>query len=220
MKRVFAFCLSVFALFLFCPSAFADNESAEPLKIAGGTYEVGDDIPAGKYAVSVVSGFGYLTVFDSYEDYLKAEGDRDEANISYFLDADGTHGTQNVGLLHLNEGMFVSNQNASTIFTAVTKPVAEEGTNEKFVVYPGVYVVGEDFPAGKFSAEVVSGFGYFSVFQSYEKYLEAEGYAYDALETHFLDEDGKHGATEIGSFRLADGMYVTNQGATINVTPK
>ena len=220
MKRALSVFLSVFALILFCTSAYADNKPTESFKVAGGTYEVGDDINAGKYSISVVDGYGYLTVYDSYDEYLKADGDAMSARTYYLLDADGTFGTKNVGILDLRDGMFVANQNASTIFTPVTGPVAEPGIKQEFTVYPGVYLVGEDFPEGKFSAEVQSGFGYFTVYRSYENYLEANGDVISSLETHLLDHEGSFGAVEIGNLRLKDGMYISNQGATLNVKPR
>lgn len=100
-----------------------------------------------------------------------------------------------------------------------------------FTLSSGIYVGGEDIPVGDYSFKVTTGLGTFSVYSSYDDYVDDE-YSYkntyllmDETSRNSMIEQGS-GATanmytpELGNIKVTDGLCISVEGVTLEGTKR
>lgn len=100
-----------------------NSEGDDQYDLKAGVYEVGDDIEAGKYSVTIYDGAGYLQLFDSYKNYVETKGNQFLAIQSY--DVASPEKAENpwidyiseIGSLRLDDGMCLVLDEVSGVFT-------------------------------------------------------------------------------------------------------
>ena len=80
---------------------------------------------------------------------------------------------------------------------------------EGFTLYPGIYIVGEDIPAGKYRVEVVKKYGVLSVFNQENHYVFSE----------FLSLQDEEDTAVVGKLVLENGMRVEIDSTTFIFKP-
>ena len=99
-------------------------------------------------------------------------------------------------------------------------------TSESFSLSSGLYIVGEDINAGKYSVSITNGEGALRVFSDYDKYIKTEGNQFDALQSYDVAEPDKTDnpywtyVSEVGNLILKDGMCLVLEEVTGDFTAK
>ena len=172
-----------------------DTNAEKTVVVPVGEYYIGEDIPAGTYTLHSEK---YATI----ELYKDREGTR--FNTSYTCEEpDFT-----IGKLTLPDGIMVRIKNAPLSFSPYKGLSARElmEANERAVIPVGMYVVGEDFPAGTYT-------------------LTSEEYATIALysDREGTDFDTAYSCGEpdftIGKLTLPDGIMVHIKNANMTFEP-
>lgn len=106
----------------------------EETTLSEGTHEVGDDIPVGRYLLTADSGFGNLVVHDEEERLVFNDVLNGEADMS------GQGSDRAVTFLDEGYSIEISGMDSVQFAPYETTEVTE--------LFPGQWIVGEDFPAG------------------------------------------------------------------------
>ena len=203
-------------------SDFGSNGILSP-----GTYIVGETIEAKNICFHVIRGMGELLVYNSYEDML-ADLYGYDANIRLNIRAaDGDVGllnpaiyTEYVANLNLKEGQVIQIEKGA--YLATGESMSSFGIEGK--LYPGVYVIGENLDAGKYSFDAIQGLGELRVYKNYDIFWK-DLYGYDANERYDMkapDADPglyseDHFAQSANNVRLKDGnVLFIESGLTLN----
>ena len=114
--------------------------------VPGGTYKVGEDIPAGSYSISVINKGTNLTVWGSkYQDY--------NADGGLLLNVTVDDKNPTLGKVVLEAGNVI-NFSAPLVFEDYVSLDFNQGKSN--TILGGTYKVGEDIPAGSYSISVIN----------------------------------------------------------------
>lgn len=92
------------------------------------------------------------------------------------------------------------------------KSPSNSEVNGQYDLKAGVYDVGEDIEAGKYSVTIYEGAGYLQLFESYDNFIETKGnqflaiQSYDVASPENAADSWLDYISEVGSIRLTDGM--------------
>lgn len=136
-------------------------DESESFELSTGTYVVGEDIQAGKYNVSVLSGYGRVEIWESLEEYRK-NGNWIE---SYYVSSDDGDTISNMRLYD-GECLTVDSQIKLRFGNDQAEDESrteESASSDAITLSAGYYTVGKDIPEGKYNLKAVHGNGAVSV---------------------------------------------------------
>lgn len=110
--------------------------------------------------------------------------------------------------------------------------VAEDVASDGQSLSPGVYVVGEDIPSGKYSFSVISGVGEMKLYNSYDEYRNDSGWDcfedYSLASQKYIDELNQETgemmsalySSTAGNVKLEDGMCISIDSVVLEYSVK
>ena len=178
-------------------------------------YYVGDDIPAGNYAINCTkSEYGMdILVFESEQKFKDFQG-AEQFTVGEYQTAVETHAWANF-YVEENEFAYIGLKKGYVIL--LDDGMCEFNkydANLSTTIYSGVYVVGEDIAAGNLNIKCTSDRMQVTVFETKDNYVSYHqtsrftvGEESDAIEKYALSSDyiGKDKATSVN---LKDGMIL------------
>ena len=178
-------------------------------------YYVGDDIPAGNYAINCTkSEYGMdILVFESEQKFKDFQG-AEQFTVGEYQTAVETHAWANFYVKE-NEFAYIGLKKGYVIL--LDDGMCEFNkydANSSTTIYSGVYVVGEDIAAGNLNIKCTSDRMQVTVFETKDNYISYHqtsrftvGEESDAIEKYALSSDyiGKDKATSVN---LKDGMIL------------
>lgn len=178
-------------------------------------YYVGDDIPAGNYAINCTnSEYGMdILVFESEQKFKDFQG-AEQFTVGEYQTAVETHAWANF-YVEENEFAYIGLKKGYVILLddGMCK-FNKYDANSSTTIYSGVYVVGEDIAAGNLNIKCTSDRMQVTVFETKDNYVSYHqtsrftvGEESDAIEKYALSSDyiGKDKATSVN---LKDGMIL------------
>lgn len=196
-------------------------------------YYVGDDIPAGNYAINCTkSEYGMdILVFESEQKFKDFQG-AEQFTVGEYQTAVETHAWANF-YVEENEFAYIGLKKGYVIL--LDDGMCEFNkydANSSTTIYSGVYVVGEDIAAGNLNIKCTSDRMQVTVFETKDNYVSYHqtsrftvGEESDAIEKYALSSDyiGKDKATSVnlkeGMILVVDngiGEYSVDAGPVIN----
>lgn len=178
-------------------------------------YYVGDDIPAGNYAINCTkSEYGMdILVFESEQKFKDFQG-AEQFTVGEYQTAVETHAWANF-YVEENEFAYIGMKKGYVIL--LDDGMCEFNkydANSSTTIYSGVYVVGEDIAAGNINIKCTSDRMQVTVFETKDNYVSYHqtsrftvGEESDAIKKYALSSDyiGKGKATSVN---LKDGMIL------------
>ncbi len=209
-----------------------DNTEAEEI-YSNKVYYVGDDIPAGNYAINCTkSEYGMdILVFESEQKFKDFQG-AEQFTVGEYQTAVETHAWANFYVKE-NEFTYIGLKKGYVIL--LDDGMCEFNkydANSSTTIYSGIYVVGEDIAAGNLNIKCTSDRMQVTAFETKDNYVSYHqtsrftvGEESDAIEKYALSSDyiGKDKVTSVnlkaGMILVVDngiGEYSVDAGPVIN----